>query len=256
MGCSKRTLQRRFQTYLNSAPTFQIKSHSDCYLIIDGTYFTGDLCLVLYYDSHIKYSQMYRFSDKERYVQIKEDLDNIQLLGISLKSVTCDGNKSILKAIRLSNPHVMIQRCLVHIHRESNMWLRKKPVNEQSIELKRIVNQLFLIECHNDKVEWLRSFQVWYEQNADHVNEKAENEQTGRWWYRHKDLRRTAVMIKRAIPNMFHFLDDPQIPKSTNSIESFFGHLKDTLSIHRGLSYRNRRAFILWYLHFKNKNRS
>jgi len=63
-------------------------------------------------------------------------------------------------------------------------------------------------------------------------------------------------MIKRAIPNMFHFLDDPQIPKSTNSIESFFGHLKDTLSIHRGLSYRNRRAFILWYLHFKNKNRS
>ena len=256
IGCSKRTLQRRFTLYLSSAPTFQIKRNKNCYLIIDGTYFTGDFCLVLYYDSQIKYSQLYRFSDKESYVQIKEDLDNLQQLGITLKSITCDGNKAILKAIRYSCPNLIIQRCLVHIHRESNIWLRKRPINQQYRELKRIVNMLFYIDTHNDKLQWIQLFQTWYQKNKNYIDEKTVNVSTERWWYRHKDLRRAAVMIKQAITNMFHFLDDSNIPKSTNGIESFFGHLKDTLSIHRGLSYKNRKAFIQWYLHFKNKNKN
>jgi len=225
-------------------------------LVIDGTYFKGDLCLVLYYDTEIRYSQLYRFTDKERYVQIKEDLDNIQRLGIVIKAITCDGNKAILKAIRNSCPEVILQRCLVHIHRESNIWLRKKPVNSRSVELKKIVNQLFKVKKHNDKLKWIAMFEEWFRQNKAYVNEKKSNPETGRWWYRHKDLRRTAVMIKRAIPDMFRFLEDSNIPTSTNNIESFFGHLKDTLSIHRGLSHKNKRAFIQWYLHLKNRNRT
>lgn len=198
---------------------------------------------------------MYRFTDKERYIQIKEDLENIQLLGIEIKAIICDGHPAILKAIKHACEGVIIQRCLVHIHRESNIWLRKKPINNQSIELKLIVNLLFKIRTKNDKLEWIKSFNSWYKENEDHIKEKKRNDETGRWWYRHKNLRRSAIMIKKAIPNMFHYLDNPAIPKSTNSIESFFGHLKDTLSIHRGMTRENRKAFIQWYLHFKNQNR-
>lgn len=252
IGCSKRTLQRRFSIYLSKAPTFQIKRNNNCYLVIDGTYFTGDLCLILYYDTHIRYSQLYRFSDRERYDQIKEDLDNLKKMGLVLKSITCDGHKGILKAIKHSCPDLIVQRCLVHIQRESNIWLRKNPVNQQSINLKIIVNKLFLIQYPNDKIQWIKEFESWYQEHEGYLNEKTKNLSTGRWWYRHKNLRRTAIMIKKAIPNMFHFLEDSNIPKSTNNIESFFGHLKDTLSIHRGLSHKNRRAFIQWYLHLKN----
>lgn len=52
---------------------------------------------------------------------------------------------------------------------------------------------------------------------------------------------------------MFQYLDNPKIPKSTNGLESYFGHLKDNLSIHRGLSYKHRKNFIKWYLYFRNK---
>jgi len=52
---------------------------------------------------------------------------------------------------------------------------------------------------------------------------------------------------------MFHYLDNPRIPKSTNGLESFFGHLKSNLTIHRGLSLKHRKEFILWYLYLKNK---
>ena len=51
-------------------------------------------------------------------------------------------------------------------------------------------------------------------------------------------------MIRRAIPNMFHYLYNAQIPNNTNSIESFYGYLKDTLSIHRGLSKNNRKHLL------------
>jgi len=256
IGCSKRTLQRRFKVYLSQAPLFQIRRNRDCYLVIDGTYFKGDWCLVLYYDTHIRYCQMYRFTDRERHGQIAEDLKNIQRLGIEIRAVTCDGSKAILKAVGLACGGTIIQRCLVHIQRESNTWLRKKPINERSIQLKQIVNLLFKIKTLNDKLAWITDFNAWYETNKDYINEKKVNEPSGQWWYRHRNLRRTAVMIKRALPNMFHFLDNPAIPKSTNNIESFFGHLKDTLSIHRGLSYQHRKAFIQWYLHFKNQNRT
>ncbi len=255
MSISKRSLQRKFSIYLSSVPAFSIKQNKEAHLVIDGTYFPGDLCLVLYYDSHIKYTQLYRFTDKERFIQIKEDLLNLVKLGISIKSVTCDGHRAILKAISSALPDVNIQRCLVHIHRESNIWLRKKPVNQRSVELKAIVNQLFKVNTNNDKLAWINMFKEWFEDHKEHINEKKINPVTERWWYRHKNLRRTAVMIKKAIPNMFHFLDNPSIPKSTNNLESFFGHLKDTLSIHRGLSRRNRKAFILWYLHYKNQTR-
>ena len=198
---------------------------------------------------------MYRFTDKERYSQIKEDLDNIQGLGIVIKAITCDGHKSILKAVKQSCSEAIIQRCLVHIHRESNIWLRQRPVNQQSKDLKRIVNLIFKINSTNDKLAWLKMFNTWYEDNKSYINEKKINSDTGRWWYVHRALRRTAVMIQKAIPNMFHYMDEPIIPKSTNSIESFFGHLKDNMSIHRGMTHHNRKAFIQWYLHFKNQSR-
>ncbi|MBK8483129.1 MAG: transposase [Saprospiraceae bacterium] len=254
-GYSKSTLERKFKDYLNKAPIFQIKVHSDAHLVIDGTYFNGELCLVLYYDFDIKYCQFYRFANKESYLEIREDLENILTLGIQINSITCDGHPAILKAIRKACPDIIIQRCLVHIQREANIWLRRKPVIQGSIGLKQIVSTLHLVKTHNDRIFWTNEFKSWLDQYKSYINEQQINQDTGRKWYRHKDLRRTAIMIRKAIPNMFHYLDNPQIPNNTNSIESFFGHLKDTLSIHRGLSTSNRKSFIKWYLHFKNASR-
>jgi hypothetical protein len=50
---------------------------------------------------------------------------------------------------------------------------------------------------------------------------------------------------------MFHFIKNSNIPKSTNGIDSYFGHLKLNLNVHRGLTYEHRNNFVLWYLYFK-----
>jgi len=53
-------------------------------------------------------------------------------------------------------------------------------------------------------------------------------------------VRRSFTVITKALPNMFLNLKDNKIPNSTNYLESFFGHLKVNLNVHRGLSLANR----------------
>ena len=61
-------------------------------------------------------------------------------------------------------------------------------------------------------------------------------------------LHRSFTHIKRAIPYMFNYTLYSKIPKTSNSIESFFGHLKDHLRLHRGLSEAHFKDFVKWYL--------
>lgn len=253
-GHSISTLKRLFKWYLLRPPLFQIRSSAKVHLLIDGTYFSNDLCLILYQDNEIKHTQLYRFSTGEYYNEICEDLENLGVLGIQIESITCDGHKATLKAIKKVYPDLIIQRCVVHVHRMANIWLRQKPKTQASIELKIIINLLPLVQTHNDRIYFTQKLLEWFKYFETFINEKATS-QSGRWWYKHKYLKRATTLISKALPNLFHYLDNPKIPKSTNGLESFFGHLKDNLSIHRGLSFENRKAFILWYLHFKNQSR-
>ena len=43
--------------------------------------------------------------------------------------------------------------------------------------------------------------------------------------------------------------------QNIDELESFFGHLKDNLRIHRGLSFEHQQAFVKWYLHFNNEKK-
>jgi len=83
--------------------------------------------------------------------------------------------------------------------------------------------------------------------------ERTYNPQTGRYWFTHKLVRRSYYTIKRALPNMFHYLSNPKIPATTNGIEGFFSHLKNHLDLHRGLTLKHRIDFIKWYIHFANE---
>ena len=93
---------------------------------IDATYFK-QFCVVCYQDDEDSYTQLIRFTDGEHFVEIKEDLENLIKLGVQIESVTTDGHKSALKAIKKALPDVIIQRCLVHIQRMCMLWLTRFP---------------------------------------------------------------------------------------------------------------------------------
>ena len=255
-GYSERTLKRYFYSYLDNYPRWKITPSEKVNLLLDGTYFANKVCLVLYRDNNVKATQLYRLSDGEWFEEICEDLQNLVSLGIRIESVTCDGLSNILKSIKKTCPEAIIQRCTVHIQRECLTWLTRKPQSQAGMELRQIVKRIHLIKNRNDWGYWIVDLINWYEQHKEFVNERTHYEPTGRYWYTHKSVRKAFIHIKRALPNMFHYLDNADIPKSTNALESFFGHLKQNIAIHRGLSKGHYKNYIKWYLYFKsNENR-
>ena len=47
-----------------------------------------------------------------------------------------------------------------------------------------------------------------------------------------------------------------ELPKTTNALEAFFGHVKDQLRLHRGLAETRVDNFIKWYLYFNDDKNS
>lgn len=251
-GLSKDTLQRTFYAFLAQSPEVKILKSKQVNLRLDATYFSS-FCVVCYQDHTIGYTQLIRFSDGEHYEEIKEDLMNLIKLGVQIESVTCDGHKSILKAINKALPDVLVQRCLVHLQRMCLLWLTRYPQSIAGIELRKLILLLLKIKTSNDKLAWTKQLEHWYTQHKAYISEITLNENTGRYWYKHKLLRRSYFTIKRALPNMFHYLQNHKIPNTTNGIEGYFSHLKNHLDIHRGLTFKHRIDFIKWYIYLSNR---
>ncbi len=254
MQMSSRSISRLFKNYLTTAPQIPVKSKSNIHLLIDGTYLPNGLCLILYYDHDIRYVQLYRTSSQEKFREIYQDLKALKSLGVQVYSVTCDGHKSILKAVAKAYPNAVIQRCVVHVKRQCKVYLSRKPKLQASKELLVISNQLTAVKTQQECSYWLLSLHNWYQLHRDTLLEESVNEQSGDYWKTHDRLHRAYTLLYQAIPNLFCYLNDPEIPATTNRLESFFKHLKEKLLLHSGLRLEAKRNFIKWYLHFKNKS--
>ena len=247
-GYSERTLKRYFYKMLPTCPTWHIQRREKVNLHIDGTYFANKICLVVYRDSNIKMTLLYRLSKGEVLRELLEDLRNIRSIGIKVESVTCDGGNNILKSVREVFPEVIIQRCTFHVAREVELWLTQKPQSEAAQELLDLVHLLNRVEDQRDAQLWMRAFIDWHIYYEEFINEKSVDEESGRWWYKHRMLHRSDSHIRKALPYLFSYTMHPNIPKTNNSLESFFGHLKDNLRLHRGLSKEHFKDFVKWYL--------
>ena len=254
-GYSERQLRRWFAEYLDNVPSWTIRRRSGLHILIDGTWLDSDHCVIVYRDADNKSTLFYRFASDENQDEITKDLEAFKAMKLKISSFTTDGADSIIRAIKYAYPHKTRQRCIVHIERECLSWLTQHPKSSGGILLRRLVCQISHIKTNNDKLFWIKELNKWYEDYEEYLSQKTVNKETGEITYTHDSLRRAYIHLHRALPNMFKYIDDPGIPNNTNSLESFFGHLKDNLRIHRGLSLQHRENFIKWYLNFANEKK-
>ena len=209
--------------------------------------------MINYYDSDLKYLQLSSIRIRENYEDIVSDLEVLKQSGLKIISITSDGQKGLIKAVKSALPDIIHQRCVIHIQRMSLIYLTRFPKTEAGQILRRGVKQLHKIDSYKKRDNWIRQFNIWRERYDGFLKEKSQAP-SGRKWYTHKLLRRTRSLIKNALPDMFYYLDDSKIPKSTNGLETRFSFLKNSLKIHRGLTEKRRKNFILWYNYFKNNS--
>jgi len=155
--------------------------------------------LLLYRDHNIKMTILYRLTKREALRDLKECLQSIKDIGIEIESVTCDGAANIIKAVREVCPGTILQRCPFHIANEICLWLTQKPQSEAARELRELVCYLSKVSSHEEAQLWMRAFIDWHSKYEEYINKKSVDEQSGRWWYTHKMLHRSASHIMRAI---------------------------------------------------------
>ena len=153
-----------------------------------------------------------------------------------------------MRAAQTVWPEIIIQRCLVHIQRQGLSWLRMKPKLESSKALRLIYLEVTKVKTFADKELFIRKFQDWvscYGQSVDKLDKTHKV---------YSDLQRAKSLLIHALPEMFHYLEDRNIPPTTNKMEGFFSRLKEQYRKHRGLRRENRANYFAWYWYYLSKN--
>jgi len=157
-----------------------------------------------------------------------------------------DGERHVMRAVREIWPKAIIQRCLYHIQHEGMRWLRTYPKTQAGKELRFLLNTLCSIESVKEQDTFVQNFQTWLKKYTDFIESLPKN------IVAFKDLKRTISLINNALPDMFHYLKDPTVHKTTNALESFYSRLKSDYRRHRGLTQKHKIKYLTWYCHFKN----
>lgn len=224
--CSTKTIFRLFEIYLSNPPIPQIKENNDCHLMIDGTYHS-DICLLNYFDSELRHLQYYEIGF-ENQRNFRSGLELLKASGLIITSITSDGHKELAPAIKEVYPGMVHQRCIIHVQRIALNYLTKFPKTIAGKELRAIVKNLHKINNHEEQKNWTDRFNKWEFDHHEFIHER-KKDWMGKHLFAHYDIRQARSVIKNALPNLFYYLDNPKIPKSTNGLECRFSYFKNNL---------------------------
>ena len=165
-----------------------------------------------------------------------------------------DGATGIIKAINKIYPHSIHQICLAHIHRKLISSIGKNSIDPRTIKLRKLVDNIWLIESSTALVWWSKQVHKWVSKNFSYLREKRTDD-TNRSWFVHSKARK-AINILRYIPKTsFKFLDHYFIPKTTNGLEGLFSVIRRKWRTHPGLSKKRWKQFLSWYIYFYNQDK-
>ena len=164
--------------------------------------------------------------------------------------VTMDGEQSTMRLLHETWPSITIQRCLYHIQREGMRWLRSKPKTKAGRELRHLLSTLCGIRSIKERNQFLRTYRNWLKTYKDYVLSLSMDIKAN------FDIKRTISLINNAIPDMFHYLMDPNVPSTSNMLEGFYSRLKLSYRFHRGLTQRHKIQFLKWYCYYENQQKT
>ena len=224
-------------------------------MLIDADWFGQEYCLIIYRDYPSGEVVFFRYTEGEHKNIFLTDIAFLLRNGYPLRGVVSDWKGLIVASIKeiaqYLNRDIPHQRCLVHTQLACQTYLTQRPKTEAGrnlLELVHLLNQVNNIYHRNILFLWLKRFE---ERFQPLVKERAYSEDKKNWWYTHKYLRRSFLILKNNWDHLFKFLDYPFLVKDTNRLEGLFSQLDNSLARHRGLSGKYRTSFLYWFFFLK-----
>lgn len=184
-------------------------------------------------------------TDKD-YSYLKEELIE---LGYTVQSATLDGKRGLYKAFE----DIPIQMCHFHQKKIIQRYLTMRPKLEASKDLKKIVSRL----TQTTEKNLTQKLDEWYEIYKDFLDEKSISSTSGKLHYTHPRIRAVHRSLRTNLPYLFTYKNHKKlhIQNTTNALEGgVFSHMKNMISLHRGLSKSLKLNLVDYYLvNYKKK---
>ena len=242
-GYSKGKIYNIINYWLSNPPVADYTNLSGCkHLIFDGTFLHRPVSILGLMNSSNNSIISGKYGLRENSSShLSSFLKPLKDKGLFPTSCTTDGNPQAIKMLKIIWPDIIIQRCLVHIQRQGLMWCRQKPKRVDAQKLRNLFLKVTYIKTTRHRDRFVSELIGWELKYGKLIKNQPER---GRVF---SDLKRARSMLLKALPNMFHYLDDPKIPATTNALEGYFSRLKSRYRNHRGLAKRKRANYFDWY---------
>lgn len=227
-GLDKKTIRNCLDQYRNGS---RVHRPRDIYLVVDATYFGKrkegtSWGVILFRDYLEKENLWWRFVDQEKVSYYMEGKMFLEELGYIIKSVTADGFLGLSRVFH----GIPFQICQFHTKKMCIRHLTSNPKTEQGQILLALVKTIPKTNYITFKTR-LQKYIILYN---DILNEKTYHP-SGGWSYTYDNIRSALHTLSKYIDYLFTYEKDLKIPKTTNTCEGYFSHVKDIVRIHRGM---------------------
>ena len=264
---SRTTLWRKFAPLLETRLTSQSSSSKHKIIALDGFYlaypsikrnrhkdgFKKDKCVLLWaIDCETRRPIYWQFYDEFENKRIwKSFIYEMRSYNFSPEYFVHDGHPGITLACSVYYPKAKQQRCLAHFMGNMNKDLSISPKTSIAKDLKRLVAMLFGVKDITERATWEQLWLEYLEKYKDTIlimKSKVDVYENSIRVPREYLSALSVINTAYKRNEIFTYLDDSNIPSTSNLIESVNGVLRELTRRHRGLNLEQRKNLISWTL--------
>jgi len=233
---TRQGLWKEFRPFFRQNPDGEIPQGFNARtLIADAKFIHGSaLCALIAVDDsdHI----FWQFAEAESYSTWSAFLVRFS----PPKVVVADGQKGMARFVKRHWPQTAFQRCHFHMVSLVIHYLSRNPKEEAGRDILDLLYRLKTVKTHERKKRWLMLHRIWEKQYEKIFCAKTESGQ-----HQYRKLRSVRYIVRRAIPNLFVYLDYPGCPNTTNLVEGWVNTaIAEGLRRHRGLHLSQKKTLV------------
>jgi len=235
-GVSRQALSKEFAPFFRQNPNCKIPEKFKAkMLIVDAKFVHGsEMCALIAVTEEDRI--FWQFATDECYGTWYAFLVRFSPPDV----VVADGHKGMSGFVKRWWPHTAFQRCHFHMVSLVIQYLSRNPKEEAGQRILHLMYQLKLIKTHEEKKMWIQFHFMWEKQYEKVFNAKTESGQ-----HQYRKLRSVRLILRRAIPDLFTYLDFPGCPNTTNLVEGWVNTaIAEGLRRHRGLRLGQKKTLV------------
>jgi len=232
-----KTIRRRIENVGFNTPTIK---PGKVVLGIDTCFYGHEFGVSVFRGVIKRVNLLWRFVNTETQETYINGIQELQQQGWIILCLIVDG-KNLSLGEKLNLP---VQMCHFHQLAIIKRYLTTNPKLLASQQLKQIAELL----SKTTEQKFIQLLNAWYSRWSDFLKEKTKVAGTSRWFYAHKRTRSAYRSLRANGPYLFTFerlrKQGVNCPKTNNSLEGSFAHLKDKVRLHRGLKLNRKLRLI------------